>query len=252
MPKITLTNIVEGILKNSNKPYKILSSSPKKTRFKINCESVQLFGTVTDSEYSMQIKKPDGNVLDSIKCEISQTDDIFNRINESISTGVKLSKYVNAVTNAKKDYLSSGYIKEDEDIDDKEILLDDEDDDVDDEPVDLRSSLENLIDQLMLLAEDTSTYIDLVQNTENDADNKATLVSIMGGMYSLADDIQGFIEDIYPSEDQDECVKRENKSNVKKDVVNKLSEASLLIRNNKELKNIREAIRVIKSTLITQ
>lgn len=252
MTKITLTSIVEGILKNTNKSYKILSSAPKKTRFKINCESVQLFGTVTDKEYSMQIKKLDGSVLDSVKCGISQTDDIFNRINESISTGVKLSKYVNAVTDAKKDYLTPGYIKEDVDEDekDKEILLDDEED-IETETVDLRSALENIIDQLMILAEDASDCVDLVSGTENDADNKSTMVSIMGGMYSLADDVQSFIEDLYPVEEQDECYKKESKNrNIKKEVANKLSEAALLIRNNKELKNVKEAIRVVKSSLI--
>jgi hypothetical protein len=252
MAKITLTNIVEGILKNTNKSYKILSSTPKKTRFKLNCESVQLFGTVTDSEYQMQIKKADGTVLDSVKCPISQTDDIFNRINESVSTGVKLSKYVNAVNEAKRDFFTSNYIKEDEDIDDtKEILLDDETDG-EEETIDLRSALENIIDQLMILAEDASDCVDLVSGTENDADNKATMVSIMGGMYSLADDVQSFIEDVYPTEEQDECYKKESKvnKNIKKEVANKLSEAALLIRNNRELKNVKEAIRVVKSSLI--
>ena len=146
MAKITLTNIVEGILKSTNRPYKILSNTPKKTRFKLSCESVQLFGTVTDSEYQMQIKKSDGSILDSVRCPISQTDDIFNRINESVSTGVKLSKYVNAVTDARKNFFTSSYIKEDEDVDDdKEILLDDETDG-EEETVDLRTALDNIID----------------------------------------------------------------------------------------------------------
>ena len=255
---ITLENVVNGILQNTNKNYKILSSSPKKVRFKINCESVQLFGTVTDSNYTMEIKKSDGYVLDKVDCAISHTDDIFNRINESITTGTKLSKYVSAVSDAKKDFLTPGFVKEDEETSKhKELLLDDEEDEDTQElentsNKDMKVFLNDLIDNLDLMASQTKEFIDYIDGTEDDIDNKSSLVSILGGFYSLEDDIMDLIEDMYPPEEdiETESIKSASKTrNIKKEAMNILSKASVLLSGNKKFAEEKEAIKVIKSSL---
>jgi hypothetical protein len=255
---ITLENVVNGILQNTNKNYKILSSSPKKVRFKINCESVQLFGTVTDSNYTMEIKKSDGYVLDKVDCAISHTDDIFNRINESITTGTKLSKYVSAVSDAKKDFLTPGFVKEDEETSKhKELLLDDEEDEDTQElentsNKDMKVFLNDLIDNLDLMASQTKEFIDYIDGTEDDIDNKSSLVSILGGFYSLEDDIMDLIEDMYPPEEdiETESIKSTSKTrNIKKETINILSKASVLLSGNKKFAEEKEAIKVIKSSL---
>ena len=259
MKKITLTKIVENILKNTSKEYRLFNSKPNSVSFKIRCENVNLYGKVTKDNYSMEIKKLDGNVIDSVNCNITHTDDIINRINESITTGQKLSKYVGAVNNAKKEYLTPGFMKEadeDEDEEEKQILLDDEVEDipeVDSEPVDLEASLNDLIDNALVMANDTADLIELVSGTEDDVDNKASLVSAMGAMYALADDIQTIIDDIYPEpeEDMDESVKKRTlKKDIKKEALSKLSEVSLMLRKEKGCKDIRESIKLIKSSLL--
>lgn len=260
MKKVTLNHIVESVLQNTKRDYKILSASDKQVRFKIKCENVNLFGTVTPDSYTMNIKKGNGELVDEVTCSISHTDDIFKRINESLTTGEKLSKYVTAVSDAKKNYLTPGYVteaKDEDEAEDKQILLDQEDDidsDYEEEPMDLQSSLEDLIDTTLIMADDASNLIELVDGTENDTENKAELVAIMGSMYSLADDIQTLIDEVYPEpeEDIDESVapKRKLKRDTRTEAINKLSEVSIMLRKEKGCKDIREAIKVIKSSLL--
>lgn len=256
---ITLETVVKGILQNTNKQYRILSSSPKKVRFKINCESVQLFGTITDSNYTMEIKKSDGYVLDKVDCPISHTDDIFNRINESITTGTKLSKYVSAVSDAKKDFLTPGFVKEDDNSEeDKELLLDNEDEDEENIPdsekssnMDMKTFLNDLVDNLDLMASQTKELIDCIEGTEDDVDNKSSLVSILGAFYSLEDDIIDLVEEIYPpvEETETESFSKFKNRDVKKEAINILSKASVLLSGNKKFAEEKEAIKVIKSSL---
>ena len=258
MKKVTLNHIVESVLKNTKKEYRMLSSTDKQVRFKIKCENVNLFGTVTPDSYTMNIKKANGETVDEVTCSISHTDDIFKRINESLTTGEKLSKYVTAVSDAKKNYLTPGYVTEadnESDDEDKQILLDDEMEDEEDfnEPINLQDSLEDLIDTTLIMADDASNLIELVDGTENDTENKAELVAIMGSMYSLADDIQSLIDEVYPEPDEemDESVSRKRiKRDIRTEAINKLSEVSLLLRKEKNCKEIREAIKVIKSSLL--
>lgn len=253
---ITLKQIVEGILTNTNRNFTFLKSDKGAVNFKVKCENVNLFGKVTKDSYSMNIKKSDGEIIDKLTCGISHTDDIFNRINESIITGEKLSKYVTAVTDAKKAYLTPGIVTEDkdEDEDDKEILLsDNEEEIVDNKEINLEDSLNDIIDNTLVMASETSDLIDYVAGTDDDVENKSSLVSILGAMYALADDVQTLIDDIYPEEEIDESVKSKHnkiKRNIKKEALSKLAEADLILRKEKGCKDIREAIKLVKSSLI--
>jgi hypothetical protein len=256
---ITLKQIVEGILTNTNRNFTFLKSDKGAVNFKVKCENVNLFGKVTKDSYSMNIKKSDGEIIDRLTCGISHTDDIFNRINESIITGEKLSKYVTAVTDAKKAYLTPGIVTEDKDKDededdDKEILLsDNEEEIIDNKEINLEDSLNDIIDNTLVMASETSDLIDYVAGTDDDVENKSSLVSILGAMYALADDVQTLIDDIYPEEEIDESVKSKHnkiKRNIKKEALSKLAEADLILRKEKDCKDIREAIKLVKSSLI--
>lgn len=254
---ITLKQIVEGILTNTNKNFTFLKSDKGAVNFKVKCENVNLFGKVTKDSYSMNIKKSDGEIIDKLTCGISHTDDIFNRINESIITGEKLSKYVTAVTDAKKAYLTPGIVTEDKDEDedeDKKILLSDNEEEIANKSeINLEDSLNDIIDNTLVMASETSDLIDYVAGTDDDVENKSSLVSILGAMYALADDVQTLIDDIYPEEEVDESVKNKSvkiKRNIKKEALSKLAEADLILRKEKGCKDIREAIKLVKSSLI--
>lgn len=254
---ITLKQIVEGILTNTNRNFTFLKSDKGAVNFKVKCENVNLFGKVTKDSYSMNIKKSDGEIIDKLTCGISHTDDIFNRINESIVTGEKLSKYVTAVTDAKKAYLTPGIVTEDKDEDeddDKEILLSDNEEEIaNKKEINLEDSLNDIIDNTLVMASETSDLIDYVAGTDDDVENKSSLVSILGAMYALADDVQTLIDDIYPEEEVDESVKNKPvkiKRNIKKEALSKLAEADLILRKEKGCKDIREAIKLVKSSLI--
>lgn len=264
MKKLTINNIVQSTLENSKHPFTMGNGNSKITRFVVECGSVKLSGKVRESIYEAQTKKVDGTVLDEVKCSIKTTDDIINRINESINTATKLSKYVKAMTEARKDYLTPGYITEDDDDEkDKELLLDDEDNATTSEPSteepvnNLETSLDNMYAEVITLADETINIATTINADEVEPEYMNDIIGYAGTLYSLADDINDTIEDLFPEpEEETESVKRIKKTNTNeskklaKEVVGKLSEISLMLKDNKEFSDIRESIKIIKTHLI--
>lgn len=256
---MTLNQVVESTLKNSNMNYKMLKNSKNSnsTNFMVECKTVKIYGAVTNEKYKWQIKKNDNTIIDESECSIKNTDDVINRIYETINTSNKLSKYVEACNTARKEYLKPGFITEDdeEDKEDKRQLLLSDEDVVDGEPIDdefdVQTALDNIIQRSVELATDLIGVIDALP--DNDIENKEDLIGLAGNFYGMADDIDDVIDELYPEDDLEEGCKKTKKRKTltdNKKIINKISEASILMRNNPNYKEIREALKLIKSELV--
>lgn len=252
---MTLKEVVENSLKNAGVKHRIVEN-PKSnsTKFIVECDSVKVYGTVTPYAYKTQIKRGDGTVLDEFECKVKNTDDVVNRIFENINTANRLSKYVEACTDARRNYLNPNYVTEaddtkDDEDDDKQLLLSDEEIEIE-ETADLPSTLDNLLQKSVDLAVEVTATIDMLPET--DIETRAELVTLASNFYGIADDIDDVIDELYPEEEEvNESVNR-HKYNIteNKKILNKLSEASILMRGKPEYKSIREALKLIKSELI--
>lgn len=256
---ITIKNIVESTLQNSKHNYTIGRTTPAFTKFIVECGSVKLYGKVSANAYETQTKKLDGTVLDEVNCTIKNTDDIVNRINESINTASKLSKYVRAMTEARKDYLTPGFVNESDEDDsetkDKQLLLDDEDDTATPEK-DLETSINAFYAGIVSMADEALALASSSETDEVAPDIMTDIIGYSASLYGLADDVNDTIEDLFPApETENESIHRSIHKKTKNEklvneVVGKLSEISLMLKNNKDMQDIREAVKLIKSQLI--
>jgi hypothetical protein len=258
---ITIKNIVESTLQNSKHTYSIGRTTPAFTKFIVECGSVKLYGKVSANAYETQTKKLDGTVLDEVNCTIKNTDDIINRINESINTASKLSKYVKAMTEARKDYLTPGFVTEaddDDDDEDKQLLLDGEEDtkSTTAEPEkNLETSINAFYAGIISMADEALELASSSETSEVAPDIMTDIIGYSAALYGLADDVNDTIEDLFPApETETESVERKHKKSDNEklinEVVGKLSEISLMLKDNKDMQDIREAVKLIKSQLI--
>lgn len=256
---ITIKNIVESTLQNSKHTYSIGRTTPTFTKFIVECGSVKLYGKVSANKYEAQTKKLDGTVLDEVDCTLKNTDDIINRINESINTASKLSKYVKAMTEARKDYLTPGFVTEDEDendTEDKQLLLDDEEDTettVTEPENNLETSINAFYAGIISMADEALELASSSETSEVAPDIMTDIIGYSASLYGLADDVNDTIEDLFPAPETESIEHKYKKTNSEKlvnEVVGKLSEISLMLKDNKDMQDIREAVKLIKSQLI--
>lgn len=257
---ITIKNIVESTLQNSKHTYSIGRTTPTFTKFIVECGSVKLYGKVSANKYEAQTKKLDGTVLDEVDCTLKNTDDIINRINESINTASKLSKYVKAMTEARKDYLTPGFVTEadDDDDEDKQLLLDGEEDTqtTTAEPEkNLETSINAFYAGIISMADEALELASSSETSEVAPDIMTDIIGYSASLYGLADDVNDTIEDLFPApETETESIehkhKKTNGEKLVNEVVGKLSEISLMLKDNKDMQDIREAVKLIKSQLI--
>lgn len=256
---ITIKNIVESTLQNSKHTYSIGRTTPAFTKFIVECGSVKLYGKVSANKYEAQTKKLDGTVLDEVDCTLKNTDDIINRINESINTASKLSKYVKAMTEARKDYLTPGFVTEDEDendTEDKQLLLDDEEDTettVTEPENNLETSINAFYAGIISMADEALELASSSETSEVAPDIMTDIIGYSAALYGLADDVNDTIEDLFPAPETESIEHKHKKTNSEKlvnEVVGKLSEISLMLKDNKDMQDIREAVKLIKSQLI--
>lgn len=255
---ITIKNIVESTLQNSKHTYSIGRTTPTFTKFIVECGSVKLYGKVSANKYEAQTKKLDGTVLDEVDCTLKNTDDIINRINESINTASKLSKYVKAMTEARKDYLTPGFVTEanNDDDEDKQLLLDGEEDtqDTTTEPEkNLETSINAFYAGIVSMADEALALASSSETNEVAPDIMTDIIGYSASLYGLADDVNDTIEDLFPAPETESIEHKHKKTNDEKlvnEVVGKLSEISLMLKDNKDMQDIREAVKLIKSQLI--
>lgn len=253
---ITIKNIVESTLQNSKHTYSIGRTTPAFTKFIVECGSVKLYGKVSANKYEAQTKKLDGTVLDEVDCTLKNTDDIINRINESINTASKLSKYVKAMTEARKDYLTPGFVTEANNDEDKQLLLDGEEDTqtTTTEPEkNLETSINAFYAGIVSMADEALALASSSETNEVAPDIMTDIIGYSASLYGLADDVNDTIEDLFPAPETESIEHKHKKTNGEKlvnEVVGKLSEISLMLKDNKDMQDIREAVKLIKSQLI--
>ena len=255
---ITIKNIVESTLQNSKHTYSIGRTTPAFTKFIVECGSVKLYGKVSANKYEAQTKKLDGTVLDEVDCTLKNTDDIINRINESINTASKLSKYVKAMTEARKDYLTPGFVTEanNDDDEDKQLLLDGEEDTqatITEPEKNLETSINAFYAGIVSMADEALALASSSETNEVAPDIMTDIIGYSASLYGLADDVNDTIEDLFPAPETESIEHKHKKTNDEKlvnEVVGKLSEISLMLKDNKDMQDIREAVKLIKSQLI--
>jgi hypothetical protein len=256
---MTLYEVINGALKNSSREFKVMEGKNNSTKFVVKCNSLKLQGIVTNESYVWKLKKFDNTTVDESKCSIKNTDELLNRLTESINTGVKLSEYVTDCAKARQKFFNSNIIKEVEDKDEKEsekqLLLSDEDEIVRDDDtatdfVDVPTALDNVIQKSVDLANEITGIMDMID--DSDLETKNELIGLAGNFYSIADDIDDVIDELYPEDEEDEVNESVTKKSIglNKQIINKLAEASMLMRNKPEYNQIRESLKLIKSELI--
>lgn len=227
-----MNKLIAKILKESGVEAKIVNDS-KRPKFRVKDGQLTLEGVVTKNDYKMMIKDPKGATIDELSVSISNSNDLVNRINESISTLNKLSPiYDNHIK-----------LKEDEEFEDLPEA----------EPGDVKGALvqlETIYDELMTLAEKVdgiSAYYE-----DDDAEGKQNIITYVSTIYDLAMDISDYIEDTKaeleaPTEESYKP-RTSTKSAVKK-ALEHITVASATLKGQKDYRDVRDAMNNIKAEL---
>ena len=234
-----MNKFISQIFKGAGVDAKV-SKDAKNPKFKVRKDMLTLEGIVKPNKYIMKITDNTGKEIDALSVSISNSNDIVNRINESISTLQMLSKV----------YDKEKLIEEDEEYD--TVSADDEDE-VEDAPSSLEDGLTALYDDVMDIAERAQDLTNMV--TDDNPETINDIISITSGLYDCAIDIDEMKEDLFEIEDEDidESLNRQkvSKGHIHS-VLSNLTIVESLLRKNKELKDIYTAVKDIKSELIVR
>ena len=233
---MNMNKIVTKVLKESNVEAKITKdiNNPK---FRVVNNKLTLEGIVKNNTYSMTIKDVKGAVIDELSVNLSNGNDLINRIHESINTLNKLSPiYDNQIK-----------LKEEEEFEELPEA----------EPGDIRgalTALEGIYNAVMDLAEQVDKITDYYDDDE--AEDKNQIISYVATLYDLAMDISDYRED--KIEEMQEAKADKTNENYKprksfKSSCNKaldnitIAEAS--IRGHKELRDIQQVLKNVRTEL---
>ena len=212
-----------------------VSKDSENPRFKVTDNKLTLEGIIKNDKYIMKIRDTKGKLIDNISVSVSNSNDVVNRINESLNTLKMLSSA----------YDNRQLKEEAEEFDD--VVIDE------DAPETLVDGLEGLYDAILDVAEQAEALSDLAD--ENDAEQLSNLIGFSSSLYDCAIDVDEYREDIIEEQEEEASVE-ESYSKVKtskgtaRKVINNLTMAESLIRKNKDLADIAKAIKDIKSELI--
>ena len=218
-----------------------VSKDSKNPRFKVVENKLTLEGVVTPTRYKMTITDNTGAEIDELSVSIKNSNDVVNRINESIQTLQMLSKA----------YDHKKLVEEDEEFD--TVTVDDEEEVIEEDPKDIVDGLAEVYEDVLDIAEKVQSLTDLVD--DNDAETINNIIGITGSLYDCAIDIDDFKMELEPEEeeDMDESLNRKKTSSgYVKNVISNLAMSESLLRGNKELRDIYNAIKDIKSELIVR
>ena len=187
----------------------------------------------------MSITDKCGNVIDSTKISIRNTNDVVNRVNESITT-------LNMLSNV---YDDKRLVEEDEEFD---VVDPDEDFD---EPDNLVDGLDKLYSDILDVADSAEALTAVVDG--DDAETLNNIIGITGSLYDVALDVDEFKEDLLPDEDdEDEDVNESLRRKVSKrngsNAIKSLAIVENLLKGDKNLTDILTAVKDIKSELIVR
>ncbi len=228
--------LITKILKESNVDAKITKDvdSPK---FRVVNNKLTLEGIYRNNKYSMKIKDTKGDTIDELSVNITNGNDLVNRINESINTLNMLSPI----------YDSRVKIQEDEEFEELPEA----------EPGDIRGALgalQGIYDKLMDLAEEVDRITDYYE--EDEAEDKSQIVSYVASLYDLAMDISDYREDKI-EELQEEAEEGTNESvKPRKSIktsyntaLNNIKIAEAALRGHEEYNDIQKILKNIRTEI---
>ena len=217
------------------------SATPK---FKVSDGKLTLEGVIKDNKYIMKIRDYRGKVIDNLSVNVSNSNDIVNRVNESLTTLKMLSGA----------YENKQLQEDAEEYDD--VVVDDEV--IEDAPESITDGLEDLYDAIMDVADKAENLVDLAD--ENDAEQLSTLIGFSSSLLDCAIDVDEYRDDLIEEETEeveDEEVNesfkkvRLSRGNARKALDN-LTMAESLLRKCGNYSDIVKAIKDIKAEMIVR
>ena len=230
-----MNKFIAKIFKNAGVDAKV-SKSAENPRFKVVDNKLTLEGVVRPNRYTMSIKDNRGKQIDNLSVIVSNSNDIVNRINESINTLKLLSSA----------YDQQKLVEEDEEFDN--VVADEE------IPETVVDGLDKLYDSILDVADEAEAIIDVAD--EDDADQLNTILGFVSTLYDVAIDVDDYKEELteVDEDDMDESVQRKVKTsrgNIR-NAVSQLTMVESMLRGNKEVSDILNAVKDIKSELIVR
>lgn len=214
-----------------------VSKDSKNPKFRVVENKLTLEGVVRPNRYSMKITDNTGKQIDSLSVVVQNSNDIVNRINESVQTLQMLSKV----------YDQEKLVEEDEEFETVDVNTEE------DEPEDILSGLSSVYEDVLDVAEKVQSLTDVVDDT--DAETINNIIGIASSLYDCAIDIDDLKMDMQPEDDEDidESLTRQKTSvGTVKQVLNNLTISEALLSGNKELCDVLKAIKDIKAELIVR
>lgn len=237
-----MNKFISKIFKGAGVNAKV-SKDSKNPRFKVVENKLTLEGCVRPNRYTMSIKDNTGKEIDSLSVVIGNSNDVVNRINESIQTLQMLSKV----------YDQEKLVEEDEEFD--TVTVDEEEEADTETPEDIITGLSDVYEDVLDIAEKVQDLTQLVDDT--DAESINNIIGIASSLYDCAIDIEDFKFDLEPEEEEDKDVsesfkKEKTSKGYVRSVISNLTISESLLRGNSEFSDILKAIKDIKSELIVR
>ena len=238
-----MKDFITQIFKSAGVNAKV-SKDSENPRFKVQENKLTLEGVIKNDKYIMKIRDYKGKIVDNLSVSVSNSNDVVNRINESINTLKMLSKA----------YESKQILEDEEQYDD--VIIDDEEEVAEDAPESIIDGLDDLYDAILDVAEKAESLSDLAD--ENDAEQLSTLIGFSSSLYDCAIDVDEYKDDILSDlEDEDadvnESLNREKVSrcNARK-AIDGLTIAESMLRKCRGYEDIVKAIKDVKAELIVR
>ena len=231
-----MNRLIKQVFKKAGVNAKITRDTDN-PKFKVTDGMLTLEGVVQDAVYSMTIKDIKGKTIDNISVPVRNTNDVVNRLSESLGTLHLLAETY-----------SKNKLVEDDDDEFDDVVVDEN------EPQDLVGGLESLYDGIMDVAGQAESLVDYADGS--DAEQISTIIGFASSLYDCAMDIDDYVVEVTGAdeEDIDESVQRKTKTSrgyVSKAIDN-LTMCENLLRGSANHKDILKAIKDIKSELIVR
>lgn len=227
-----MNKLVTKILKESGVDAKI-TKDVEKPRFRVKSGQLTLEGVVTSKSYSMKITDKAHAVIDEFTVSVKNSNDIVNRINESINTLNTLSPI----------YDKQMQLKEDEEFEELPEA----------EPGDIKGAL-NQLDVIYNELMDLADRVDKISGyyKEDDVDGKQQIVGYISAIYDLAMDISDYredkLEELEAPTDESYKPHKTAKSSAKL-ALEHITIASAMLAEHSAYKNLRNAIDNVRAEL---
>lgn len=226
-----MNKFIAKIFKSAGVNAKV-SKDSNNPRFKVVENKLTLEGVVKPNRYTMAIKDNTGKTIDNISVIVKDSNDIVNRINESVNTLKLLSSA----------YDQQKLVEEDEEYD--TINVDET------EPDTLVDGLAELYDSILDVAEQAENLTELAD--DEDAEQINELIGFASSLYDCAIDVSEYAEDIAEEEVTESFNKVKKSSGAVRSAMNDLTLAESKLRGCKDVKDILKAIKDIKAELVVR